>query len=87
MNQAEACAVFSELCGQIEKEAKKRQCKKLQLDKTLPPYEGTCLWRTVSDSISGAENCTVTRRSPAHWPVMSEGNRHVFNHLLYQILA
>ena len=47
----------------------------------------TCLWRTVSDSISGAENCTVTRRSPAHWPVMSEGNRHVFNHLLYQILA
>ena len=31
----------------------------------------TCLWRTVSDSISGAENCTVTRRSPAHWPVMS----------------
>ena len=47
----------------------------------------TCLWRTVSDWISGAENCTVTRRSPAHWPVMSEGNRHVFNHLLYQILA
>ena len=39
MNQAEAYAVFSELCGQIEKEAKKRQCKKLQLDKTLPPYE------------------------------------------------
>ena len=31
----------------------------------------TCLWQTVSDSISGAENCTVTRRSPAHWPVMS----------------
>ena len=47
----------------------------------------TCLWRTVSDSISGAENCTVTRRSLAHWLVMSEGNRHVFNHLLYQILA
>ena len=46
-----------------------------------------CLRRTVSDSISGAENCTVTRRSPAHWPVMSEGSRHVFNHLLYQILA
>ena len=39
MNQAEAYAVFSELCEQIEKEAKKRQCKKLQLDKTLPPYE------------------------------------------------
>ena len=39
MNQAEAYVVFSELCGQIEKEAKKRQCKKLQLDKTLPPYE------------------------------------------------
>ena len=47
----------------------------------------TYLWRTVSDSISGAENCTVTKRSPAHWPVMSEQNRHVFNHLLYQILA
>ena len=47
----------------------------------------TCLWRTVSDSISGAENCTVARRSPAHWPVMSEGSRHVLNHLLYQILA
>ena len=39
MNQAEAYAVFSELCEQIEKEAKKRRCKKLQLDKTLPPYE------------------------------------------------
>ena len=37
----------------------------------------TCLWRTVSDSISGAENCTVTRRSSAHWPVMSEGSKHV----------
>ena len=39
MNQAEAYAVFSELCEQIEKEAKTRQCKKFQLDKTLPPYE------------------------------------------------
>ena len=39
MNQAEAYAVFSKLCEQIEKEATKRQCKKLQLDKTLPPYE------------------------------------------------
>ena len=39
MNQAETYAVFSELCGQIEKEAKKQQCKKLELDKTLPPYE------------------------------------------------
>ena len=38
---------------------------------------GTCLWRTVSDSISGAENCTVTRRGSAHWPVMSEGSKHV----------
>ena len=39
MNQAEAYAVFSNLCEQIEKEATQRQCKKLQLDKTLPPYE------------------------------------------------
>ena len=39
MNQTEAHAVFSKLCEQIEKEAKKRRCKKLQLDKTLPPYE------------------------------------------------
>ena len=40
MNQTEAHAVFSELCEQIEKESKKRgRCKKLQLDKTLPPYE------------------------------------------------
>ena len=39
MNQTEAYAVFSKLCEQIEKEAEKRQCKKLQLDKTLPPYE------------------------------------------------
>ena len=39
MNQVEAYAVFSKLCEQIEKEATKRQCKKLQLDKTLPPYE------------------------------------------------
>ena len=38
----------------------------------------TCLWRTVSDSISGAENCTVTRRSSAHWQVMSEGSKHVW---------
>ena len=30
---------FLELCEQIEKEAEKRQCKKLQLDKTLPPHE------------------------------------------------
>ena len=30
MNQAEAYAVFSKLCEQIKKEAKKRQCKKLQ---------------------------------------------------------
>ena len=30
---------FSELCEQIEKEAKKRKCKKFQLDKTLPSYE------------------------------------------------
>ena len=37
----------------------------------------TCLWRTVSDSISGARNCTATRRSSAHWPVMSEGSKHV----------
>ena len=39
MNQAETYAVFSELCGQIEEKAKKRQCKKLQLDKILPPCE------------------------------------------------
>jgi len=39
MNQTEAHAVFSELCQQIENEAKKRSMKKLQLDKTLPPYE------------------------------------------------
>ena len=39
MNQTEAHTVFSKLCEQIEKEAKKRRCKKLQLDKTLPPYE------------------------------------------------
>ena len=38
MNQTEAHAVFSELCQQIENEAKKRSIKKLQLDKTLPPY-------------------------------------------------
>ena len=31
--------VFSKLCEQIVKEAKKRRCKKLQLDKTLSPYE------------------------------------------------
>ena len=49
--------------------------------------ERTCLWRTVSDSISGSENCTVTRRSPAHWLVMSEGNRHVFNHLVVSDLG
>ena len=36
MNQTEAYAVFSELCEQIEKEAKKRKCKKFQLDTTLP---------------------------------------------------
>ena len=59
----------------------------VHLEDNLSVLGRTCLWRTVSDSISGAENCTVTRRSPAHWPVMSEGNRHVFNHLLYQILA
>ena len=40
MNQTEAHAVFSELCEQIENESKKKGlCKKLQLDKTLPPYE------------------------------------------------
>ena len=39
MNQTEAYAVFSELCEQIEKEAKKRKCKKFQLDTTLPSYE------------------------------------------------
>ena len=40
MNQTEAHVVFSEFCEQIEKEFKKRgRCKKLQLDKTLPPYE------------------------------------------------
>ena len=40
MNQTEAYAVFSELCEQIEKESKKKgRCKKLHLDKTLPPYE------------------------------------------------
>ena len=39
MNQTEAHVVFSELCQQIENEAKKRSMKKLQLDKTLPPYE------------------------------------------------
>ena len=39
MNQTEAYAVFSKLCEQIEKEAKKRRFNKLQLDKTLPPYE------------------------------------------------
>ena len=40
MNQTEAHAVFSELCQQIEKESQKKgRCKKLQLDKTLPPYE------------------------------------------------
>ena len=40
MNQTEAHAVFSELCEQIENESKKRgRCKKLQIDKTLPPYE------------------------------------------------
>ena len=37
----------------------------------------TYLWRTVSDQISGAENCTVTRRSSAYWQVMSEGSKHV----------
>ena len=50
MNQAEAYAVFSELCEQIEKEAKKRRCKKFQLDKTLPPYEvlhNTCAATSV----------------------------------------
>ena len=50
MNQAEAYAVFSELCEQIEKEAKKRRCKKFQLDKTLPPYEvlhNTCTATSV----------------------------------------
>ena len=40
MNQTEAHTVFSELCEQIEKESRKKgRCKKLQLDKTLPPYE------------------------------------------------
>ena len=40
MNQTEAHAVFADLCEQIEREAKKRgQCKRLQFDKTLPPYE------------------------------------------------
>ena len=40
MNQTEAHAVFSELCEQIERESQKKgRCKKLQLDKTLPPYE------------------------------------------------
>ena len=39
MNRKEAHAVFSKLCELIEKEAKKRRCKKVQLDKTLPPYE------------------------------------------------
>ena len=40
MNQTEAHAVFSVLCEQIEKESKKKgRCKKLHLDKTLPPYE------------------------------------------------
>ena len=40
MNQAEAYAVFSELCEQIEKESRKKgRGKKVHLDKTLPPYE------------------------------------------------
>ena len=37
------------------------------------------LSRTVSDSISGAKNCTVTRRRSAHWLVMSEGSKHVWS--------
>ena len=38
--QTEAYAIFSELCEQIEKESKKiGRCKKLHLDKTLPPYK------------------------------------------------
>lgn len=40
MNQTEAYSVFSTLCEQIEREAKtKGRSKKVQLDKTLPPYE------------------------------------------------
>ena len=40
MSQSEAHGVFSTLCDQIEKEAKKKGCLKgLHLDKTLPPYE------------------------------------------------
>ena len=39
IDQTEAYAVFSELCEQIEKEAKKRKFKKFQLETTLPSYE------------------------------------------------
>ena len=55
-----------------------KEVRLLQMDRIFVSILGrTCLWRTVSDSISGAENCTVTRRSSAHWPVMSEGSKHV----------
>ena len=57
MNQTEAYAVFSELCEQIEKESKKKgRCKKLQLDKTLPPYE--VLQNVDTTTFEPNTNCT-----------------------------
>ena len=71
-------------CPQICREVLKQmllplKCATRPIEHKPPRKElgRTCLWRTVSDSISGAENCTVTRRSSAHWPVMSEGSKHV----------
>ena len=45
---------FSELCEQIEKEAKKRRCKKFQLDKTLPSYE------TLHDAGAATHQCRTS---------------------------
>ena len=64
MNQTEAHMVFSSLCEQIEEVAKKKGCsKKLQLDKTLPPYE-----------VLPVEGATVMEQNTNHAKVKGGGN-------------
>ena len=71
MNQAEADAVFSDLCGQIEKESQKRgRGKKLQLDKTLPPYE---VLENTSANTSEPNN-TYTKYNRAGKPAGQPGS-------------
>ena len=40
-------------------------------------YRTQAATKRTREDLSMAENCTVTRRSSAHWQAMSEGSKHV----------